>query len=89
MTELVDGRGGKTTIEYNSSNQVVSQTDPMKRITSFEYTAFHTKTTNHATGDVTMQYFTSNGVGTSRHERVRHGKRNDRNHVLTTPPMSC
>ena len=65
MTELVDGRSGKTTIEYNSSNQVVSQTDPMKRITSDEYTAFHTKTTNHATGDVSVQYFTSNGVGTS------------------------
>lgn len=65
MTELVDGRSGKSTIEYNSSNQVVSETDPMKRITSFEYTAFHTKTTNHATGAVSMQYFTSNGMGTS------------------------
>jgi RHS repeat-associated protein len=65
MTELVDGRGGKSTIEYNSSNQVVSQTDPMKRTTSFEYEAFDTKTTNHATGDVSVQYFTSNGVGTS------------------------
>ncbi|HWY89935.1 MAG TPA: DUF6531 domain-containing protein [Solirubrobacteraceae bacterium] len=65
MIELVDGRGGKSTIEYNASNQVVSETDPMKRITSFEYTAFHTTTTNHATGDVTVQYFTSNGMGTS------------------------
>ena len=65
MTELTDGRSGKSTIEYNSSNQVVSQTDPLKRITSYEYTAFHTKATNHATGDVKMQYFTSNGVGTS------------------------
>ncbi len=65
MTELTDGRSGKSTIEYNSSNQVVSQTDPMKRITSYEYTAFHTKTTNHATGGVKMQYFTSNGMGTS------------------------
>ena len=65
MTELTDGRSGKSTIEYNSSNQVASQTDPMKRITSYEYTAFHTKTTSHATGDVSVQYFTSNGVGTS------------------------
>ena len=65
MTELTDGRGGKSTIEYNSSNHVVSQTDPMKRITSYEYAAFHTKTTNHATSDVKMQYFTSNGMGTS------------------------
>ncbi len=65
MTELTDGRAGKSTIEYNSSNQVVSQTDPMKRTTSFEYEAFDTKATNHATGDVSVQYFTSNGVGTS------------------------
>jgi RHS repeat-associated protein len=65
MTELVDGRSGKTTIEYNSSNQVVSEIDPMKRTTSFEYTAFHTTMTNHATGGVTVQYFTSNGMGTS------------------------
>jgi RHS repeat-associated protein len=65
MTELVDGRSGKTTIEYNSSNQVTSETDPMKRTTSFEYTAFHTTTTNHATGAVSVQYFTSNGMGTS------------------------
>ncbi len=65
MTELVDGRGGKSTIEYNSSNQVASETDPLKRMTSFEYASFHTKTTNHATGAVSVQYFTSNGVGTS------------------------
>ena len=54
MTELVDGRGGKSTIEYNSSNQVTSQTDPMKRTTSFEYEAFDTKTTNHTTGAVSV-----------------------------------
>ena len=65
MFELTDGRGGKSTIEYNGLNQVISQTDPLKRVTSYEYTAFHTKTTNHATGDVKMQYFTSGGMGTS------------------------
>ena len=65
MFELTDGRGGKSTIEYNGLNQVTSQTDPLKRVTSYEYTAFHTKTTNHATGDVKMQYFTSGGMGTS------------------------
>ena len=65
MTELIDGRSGKSTIEYNSSNQVISQTDPMKRTTSYEYEAFDTRTTNNATGDVSVQYFTSNGVGTS------------------------
>ena len=65
MFELTDGRGEKSTVEYNALNQVISQTDPMKRETTYEYTAFHTKTTNHATGDVKMQYFTSNGIGTS------------------------
>jgi RHS repeat-associated protein len=65
MFETTDGRGGKATIEYNGLNQVVSQTDPAKRTTSYEYTAFYTKMTNHATGDVKVQYFTSNGVGTS------------------------
>ena len=65
MFELTDGRGEKSTVEYNALNQVISQTDPLKRETSYEYTAFHTKTTNHATGDVKMQYFTSGGMGTS------------------------
>ena len=69
MTELIDGRSGKSTIEYNGSNQVVSETDPMKRVTTFEYTAFHTTVTNHATGAVTLQYFTSSGLPTS----VTHG----------------
>ncbi len=62
MTELTDGRGGKSTVEYNGSNQVTSQTDPMKRMTSYEYTAFRTTTTNHATSAVTVQYFTSTGL---------------------------
>jgi RHS repeat-associated protein len=65
MFELVDGRGGKSTMEYNGSNQIISQTDPMKRTTTYEYSGFHTKITNQATGDVKMQYYTSNGMGTS------------------------
>jgi YD repeat-containing protein len=68
MTELTDGRSGKTTIEYNSSNQVTSETDPMKHTTSYEYATFHTTTTNHATGAVSVQY-----------EGVRDGERNNRN----------
>jgi RHS repeat-associated protein len=69
LTEMTDGRSGKSIVEYNGSNQVISQTDPMKRVTSFEYTAFHTTVTNHATGAVTVQYFTSSGLPTS----VTHG----------------
>jgi RHS repeat-associated protein len=73
LTELIDGRGGKTTEEYNGAHQVVSQTDPLKRVMSFEYSAFETKITNHATGSVTDERFTSNyepvsitrGFGTS------------------------
>ena len=37
MTELVDGRGGKTINEYNTSHQVISQKDAMERLTKFEY----------------------------------------------------
>jgi RHS repeat-associated protein len=59
LTELIDGRGGKTTNEYNSAHQVVTQTDPLKHVLSFEYEAFDTKITNHATGAVTDEHFTS------------------------------
>jgi YD repeat-containing protein len=65
LTEMTDGRGNKSVIEYNGSGQVVSETDPLKRATTFEYTAFHTATTNHATGAVTVQYFASSGRATS------------------------
>ncbi len=59
LTELTDGRGGKTLNEYNGSHQVVSQTDPLKHVLTFEYEAFHSKITNHATGSVTDEHFTS------------------------------
>ncbi|MGH2854111.1 MAG: DUF6531 domain-containing protein [Solirubrobacteraceae bacterium] len=61
LTEMTDGRGGKTVNEYNGSHQLVSQADPMKRTTTFEYTTFRTETTNHATGAITMSYLTSGG----------------------------
>jgi YD repeat-containing protein len=60
LTELTDGRGGKTLNEYNSSHQVTLQTDPLKRELKFEYEAFQTKITNKATGAVTLEQFTSN-----------------------------
>lgn len=60
MTEMVDGRGGKTTNEYDASSRVKSQTDPGGHTLTFEYAPFHTKVTNKATGAVTDQWFTSN-----------------------------
>jgi RHS repeat-associated protein len=73
MTEMLDGREGKTTNEYNGSHQVTLQKDPAGRELSFEYEAFHTKITNKTTGSVTDEHFTSNdepfsitrGFGTS------------------------
>ena len=59
---MTDGRSGKTVNEYNGSNQVTSQEDPMGHITTFEYEAFQTKITNKATGDVIDEQFDSNGL---------------------------
>jgi RHS repeat-associated protein len=60
MTTIVDGRGGETTNEYDSSNRVISQTDPAGRTLTFGYAAFHTTVTNKVTGAVTDEWFTSN-----------------------------
>lgn len=60
ITSITDGRGGKTTDEYDGSNRVVSQTDPAGRTTTFKYEPFHTTITNKATGAVTDEWFTSN-----------------------------
>lgn len=60
LTEMTDGRGGKTINEYNGSHQVISQTDPAKRTLTFEYEGFFTKITNDTTGAVTAEQFTSN-----------------------------
>jgi RHS repeat-associated protein len=62
MTEMIDGRGGKTVNKYNSAHQEIEQTDPMGRTTSFEYEPFETRTTNHSTGAVTVQFLTSSGL---------------------------
>lgn len=61
MTEMLDGREGKTVIAYNGSHQVESQTDPMKRKLTFEYSPFHSQTINEATGSKTEEYFSSDG----------------------------
>ncbi len=60
ITEMFDGRGGKTTNVYDGSHRVTSQTDPASRTLKFEYASFHTKVTNEATGAVSDQWFTSN-----------------------------
>lgn len=60
ITSVTDGRGGKTTNEYDGSSRVKSQTDPAGRTLAFEYAPFHTKITNKVTGSVTDQRFTSN-----------------------------
>lgn len=60
ITEMTDGRGGKTKNEYDTSSRVKSQTDPASRTTTFEYAAFHTTVTNKATGAVIDEWFTSN-----------------------------
>jgi RHS repeat-associated protein len=60
LTELVDGRGGKTINEY-SSNQLVKKTDPMTRITKYEYGPLHTQIKNEATGAITQNYYARDG----------------------------
>jgi RHS repeat-associated protein len=59
LTTLTDGRGGKTTTEYDSENRVVSQTDPAERTTTFAYEPARTKITEHATGAVTDEHFSA------------------------------
>jgi len=60
ITQVTDGRGGKTKNEYDGSSRVFSQTDPVGHTTTFEYAPFHTKVTNVATGSVADEWFTSN-----------------------------
>jgi RHS repeat-associated protein len=69
LTEMIDGRGGKTINEYNGANQVVAQTDPAKHTLRFEYEPFQTKITNEATGAVTLEQFTSDDEPSS----ITHG----------------
>jgi len=59
ITEVTDGRGGKTVNEYNGSHQVISQKDPAEHTLTFEYETFQTKITNKNTGSVTDEQFTS------------------------------
>jgi RHS repeat-associated protein len=60
MTEVIDGRSGKTVNEYNGSHQVALQEGPAGHKLKFTYEGFHTKITNETTGSITSEYFTSN-----------------------------
>jgi RHS repeat-associated protein len=69
LTTMTDGRGGKTTTEYDGANRVIAQTDPMERTLSFEYEPSRTKITNKATGAVTDEHFSIDNEPSS----VTHG----------------
>jgi RHS repeat-associated protein len=65
LTELVDGREGKTSFEYSAGHQVVKETDPLLRVTKFEYQQFQTLTKNEATGAMTADSITSSGLASA------------------------
>ncbi len=59
ITTVTNGVGGETKNTYNGESQVVSQTDPAGDTTTWEYEPFATKITDEATGDVTLDEYTS------------------------------
>ena len=61
ITEITDGRGGKTINKYNTNHQVVEQTDPMTHTLEFAYAALQTTITNEATEAVTLEKYAPNG----------------------------
>ncbi len=73
ITEMIDGRGGKTLNEYNTNHQVTSQTDPTGHTLHFEYEPMKTTITNTSTGSVTVENYNvdhllssiTHGYGTS------------------------
>jgi RHS repeat-associated protein len=69
ITEMTDGRGGKTINKYNASHQVEEQTDPMGHKLKFAYAALQTTITNEATGAVTLEKYAPNGEPAS----ITHG----------------
>jgi RHS repeat-associated protein len=61
ITEIKNGRGGKTINKYNANHQVEEQTDPMTRKLKFAYASLKTTITNEATGAVTSEQYAPNG----------------------------
>jgi RHS repeat-associated protein len=71
LTEMTDGRSGKTTNKYDTSNRVTEQKDPLGRTATWSYEAGETKFTD-PTGSVTAIQFAglqptsiTRGAGTS------------------------
>jgi RHS repeat-associated protein len=69
LTSTTDGRGGKTTNEYDGEDRVISQTDAAERTLTFQYEPSRTRITNKATGAVTDEHFSSDNEPIS----VTHG----------------
>jgi RHS repeat-associated protein len=55
MTEMTNGLGGKTTTEYNGSDQVVSQTSPLGDTTHFAYEELASKLEGVMVGGVASE----------------------------------
>jgi RHS repeat-associated protein len=68
LTSETDGRGNATTTEYNATNQVVSQTDPLLRIRKWSYTTTGSGTETTITepnGSITVEQFNAAALLTS------------------------
>jgi RHS repeat-associated protein len=65
MTQMVDGRGGKTTNEYDGYHRVIKQTDPAGHKLHFEYEPLQTKITNESTSSVTLESYNIDGLMSS------------------------
>ena len=61
ITEMTDGRGGKTINKYNAKHQVEEQIDPMTHTLKFAYAPLQTTITNEATEAVTLEKYAPNG----------------------------
>lgn len=60
IIRMINGLGGETTNEYNSTSQVISQKNPLGDVTKWEYEPFATKITNEATHATTLDEYGSN-----------------------------
>jgi RHS repeat-associated protein len=68
LTSLTDGRSNATTLEYSSANQVISETDPLKRVRKLAYAATTTgseTTITEPNGSTTVEDFNALGEPTS------------------------
>jgi RHS repeat-associated protein len=68
LTEMTDGRGGKTTNEYDGSSRVTLQKDPLERKRKFEYKesgGIKETTITEPNGSTTVEIFNAAGEPTS------------------------